>query len=67
MTDRSNRTNDTTENAFRACANCEAEFETESEYPVHTERDENGDLRIYSFCDYSCMQEWLQRPTSRRR
>ena len=61
----SDRPNDTTENAFRACTHCETESEIEARYPVHTERAGNGDLHIYSCCDYRCLRERLERPTTR--
>ena len=44
---------------FESCANCGANFQQGVKYPAQSEEDENGDTELYSFCDYVCMQNWI--------
>ena len=44
---------------FQRCADCESPLEANVSHPVYTERDQNGDLRLYSFCDEECKRRWL--------
>lgn len=43
---------------FEECANCGASFESDVWYPVATRRDDDGDLRVYSFCNEECRGAW---------
>lgn len=46
------------DDSFDACAYCDSRFEMNVSYPVHTEYEE-GEIRLYSFCDDECMDRWL--------
>lgn len=39
------------------CANCGEPVDMENWHPVVTRR-ENGDFRVYAFCDEDCRDEW---------
>ena len=41
------------------CSYCGAPIERSDWYPVTKERDGDGSLRFYSFCDETCQTAWL--------
>jgi len=41
------------------CDYCSAPFEEGIRYPTTTVDGEDGDLRIYTFCDETCKGDWL--------
>lgn len=43
---------------FGTCANCGAPLRLDVEYPVTTATGENGEFRLYSFCDEDCQIGW---------
>lgn len=42
------------------CTECGAAIETSDWYPIRTDRDEDGDLRLYPFCSEDCQACWLE-------
>ena len=44
---------------FQACAYCGSPLEEGVSHPVHVERDEDGGIQLYSFCDEECKENWL--------
>lgn len=43
-----------------ACVECGSAIETSDWYPIRTDRDEDGDLRLYPFCSEACQAAWLE-------
>lgn len=43
---------------FGACSRCGEPFAPGVRYPVTTERDADGTLRLHSFCDATCQRHW---------
>ena len=42
----------------KTCDNCERPIETSDWYPVTSERDGEGSLRLYHFCSEECHDAW---------
>lgn len=41
------------------CTECGTPIETSDWYPIRTDRDDDGDLRLYPFCSEDCQAAWL--------
>lgn len=41
------------------CTECGSAIETSDWYPIRTDRDDDGDLRLYPFCSEDCQTAWL--------
>lgn len=53
------------ESAVRAdepkiCANCGAEIEATEWHPLVTQTDDEGNFRVYAFCDEGCRKAWAE-------
>ena len=42
------------------CTECGTSIETSDWYPIRTDRDDEGDLRLYPFCSEDCQAAWLE-------
>lgn len=45
--------------AETTCTACGSTIETSDWYPIRTDRDDDGDLRLYPFCSEACQDAWL--------
>lgn len=42
----------------KICANCGSEIDTKEWHPLVTRTDDDGNFRVYAFCDEDCRDEW---------
>lgn len=42
----------------KTCANCGAEIDTREWHPLATRTNDDGNLRVYAFCEEDCRDEW---------
>lgn len=52
------RPNTAESDAFERCAQCRAPLPQETWCPTATERDQDGELAVYTFCDETCKAAW---------
>lgn len=43
----------------KICANCGSQIETKEWHPLETMIDDDGNFRVYAFCDAECRDEWV--------
>lgn len=46
------------ETVSKRCDHCGGPIDTDEWYPAATRRDDDGDVKVYNFCDEECRVEW---------
>lgn len=52
--------NDRRDTPVKVCEHCGSAIDTSDWFPVTHERDSDGSLQFYHFCDEACERSWLE-------
>ena len=48
-----------TDTDLLSCAYCGSSVSVGKKHPVYTDESDDGDVKLYTFCDGECIEAWL--------